>query len=186
MDHNPYAAPRVDVADPQAGTGDVQLATKWQRFANVALDHIIMYVMILVAVVTAAALMVSDPTDPEMLLWIETYSMPISLGVMLSYYMVFEGLFGWTPGKLITGTRVVTEAGTRPGLLQILGRTVSRWVPFEPFSCLGDPPEGWHDRWSGTRVVRTRARADLGPAYSLRDSGELPGPIGLGLSGPRE
>jgi uncharacterized RDD family membrane protein YckC len=183
VDHNPYAAPRVDVADPEAATGDVQLATKWQCFANLLVDQVLMYLLVFV---TGALFVLGDPANPDMLLWVETYSMPISLGVMLAYYMLFEGLFGWTPGKLITGTRVVTEDGTRPRLLQILGRTVSRWVPFEPFSCLGDPPEGWHDRWSGTRVVRTRARADLGPTYNLRDSGDVPGPIGLGLSAPRE
>jgi hypothetical protein len=38
---------------------------------------------------------------------------------------------------------------------QILGRTFSRFVPFEPFSFLGSG-HGWHDRWSDTRVVRTR------------------------------
>jgi uncharacterized RDD family membrane protein YckC len=183
MDHNPYAAPRVDVADPQIAIGDVQLATKWQRLANVAVDHIILYVLIFAV---AAALVLSDPANPEILLWLDTYSTPLYMGVMLSYYLLFEGVFGWTPAKLITGTRVVTETGGRPRLMQVLGRTVARWVPFEPFSCLGDPPEGWHDRWSGTRVVRTRARADLGPTYNLRDSGDVPGPIGLGLSAPRE
>ena len=41
----------------------------------------------------------------------------------------------------------------RPTYGQILGRTFSRFVPFEAFSFLPSPV-GWHDRWSGTRVVR--------------------------------
>ena len=72
------------------------------------------------------------------------------------YYLIFEGLFaGKTPGKWVTHTCVVrADDGGRPRFMQILGRTLSRFVPFEPFSLLAARPIGWHDRWSGTRVVR--------------------------------
>lgn len=70
------------------------------------------------------------------------------------HYVLFEAIFGRTPGKLITGTRtrVVTA---KPGFGQIIGRRFARLVPFEPFSFLVSSG-GWHDRWSGTRVVRVR------------------------------
>jgi uncharacterized RDD family membrane protein YckC len=74
--------------------------------------------------------------------------------------MVFAVLIG--AGKLITGTRVVTESGEVPTARQILIRTVVRFVPFEAFSFLGSSGTGWHDTWSGTRVVRTRRARDAG------------------------
>lgn len=75
--------------------------------------------------------------------------------VALLYYVPSEVLFGVTLGKLVTGTRVVTETGETPSLNQVLGRTVTRFVPFEMLSFLGGKgrPVGWHDSWSSTRVV---------------------------------
>lgn len=77
-------------------------------------------------------------------------------GVMLLYYIGFEAVTGRTVGKLVTGTKVVTLQGHAPSALQVLGRTLIRFVPFEPFSFFGSEPRGWHDRWSNTRVVRLR------------------------------
>ena len=50
-------------------------------------------------------------------------------GSVLVYYVVLEGLFGRTVGKLITGIRVV-DAGTggRPGLLSGFVRTLLRLI----------------------------------------------------------
>lgn len=79
----------------------------------------------------------------------------IGIATLVAYYVLFEAIFGRTPGKLITGTRVVTLDGAKPGFGQIIGRSFARLVPFEPFSFLGSRG-GWHDRWSGTRVVRVR------------------------------
>jgi uncharacterized RDD family membrane protein YckC len=78
----------------------------------------------------------------------------ISYPVMIGYYLFFEGTFGATPGKMITKTRVVRFDGDKPRFGQIVGRTLSRFVPFEPFSFFSNNSQGWHDRWSGTRVVK--------------------------------
>jgi uncharacterized RDD family membrane protein YckC len=78
------------------------------------------------------------------LLWIATYAF-------------FEGLFGWTIGKLITGTRVVRlDADVKPPFLNILGRSFARLIPFEPLSFFGTKPGGWHDHLSKTRTVHIR------------------------------
>jgi uncharacterized RDD family membrane protein YckC len=119
--------------------------------------------------------------SPEFVLVIQDYSLLLTIAVMLVYYVACEAILGRTPAKLITGTRVVTETGEPPSFGQVLGRTLARFVPFEPFSCLGDPPVGWHDSWSHTRVVRTRPSSSLGPGYLLRNSDESQGPTGLGL-----
>jgi uncharacterized RDD family membrane protein YckC len=45
------------------------------------------------------------------------------------YYVVFEGLYGRTVGKLVTGIRVIDAAtGGRPGLLSGVSRTALRLV----------------------------------------------------------
>jgi uncharacterized RDD family membrane protein YckC len=80
----------------------------------------------------------------------------VTLLFMVSYYLVMEGILGFTVGKLITGTRVVNEEGRSAGFGQILGRTFSRLVPFDALSFFGTPSIGWHDRWSGTRVIKVR------------------------------
>lgn len=177
VEHNPYAAPRAWVADVGPGN-DVQLATRGQRFANFVLDTIGYYVLI---VIVAVALSLANPDFADMLAdeGAGTYVVVISL--MLLYYVSCESLFGRTPAKLLTGTRVVAEDGSHPTLRKVLGRSLARMVPFEPFSCLGAPPVGWHDHWSRTRVVRTRPNPALGPAYSLAGSEDDQRPIRLGL-----
>jgi uncharacterized RDD family membrane protein YckC len=62
----------------------------------------------------------------------------------LGYYLGFEAVFSRTPAKWITKTRVIGFRGEKPR---------SRFVPFEPFSFFFGP-RGWHDNWSGTRVVK--------------------------------
>ena len=77
------------------------------------------------------------------------------IGGMSAYYISFEGFLGRTPGKWITGTRVVSADGRAPTLKQIIARTASRFVPFEMFSIFSS--QGlWHDRWAGVTVVRVR------------------------------
>jgi hypothetical protein len=78
---------------------------------------------------------------------------------LFMYYAICEAATGRTLGKLITGTRVVTIRGERPPIKAIALRTLSRFVPFEAFSFLNGNTTGWHDRWSGTRVVRVRRPA---------------------------
>lgn len=77
------------------------------------------------------------------------------LFVLLAYYPFFETAYGRTPGKWLTKTRVVTEDEERPTFRHIFIRTLVRYVPFEPFSFFFHV-RGWHDVWSGTRVVRER------------------------------
>jgi uncharacterized RDD family membrane protein YckC len=76
--------------------------------------------------------------------------------LVVTYYVVLEGMFSRTLGKWIVGTRVVDERGERPTIGQILGRTACRFIPFEAFTFLGHAPRGWHDRFPGTYVIKTR------------------------------
>lgn len=147
---NPYAAPRVDdgAVVPADGPAELNLAGPGTRFLNLVIDQVVR--MILVSILTVVLTLSGVPVAD---LWIR---LSVSLLLVLAYYVLFEGLFGFTIGKLITGTRVVDERGNRPRFGQIVGRTFSRLVPFEQFSFFGTPSVGWHDEWSGTRVVKIR------------------------------
>jgi uncharacterized RDD family membrane protein YckC len=137
---NPYQAPQSDEDAPAANhyTDGLFDATRGTRFANLFIDYI--FTIIGVVVVT----MLIGPKNAGGLL---------GYPVMIGYYVFFEGIFNATPGKMITKTRVVRVDGGKPSFGQILGRTFSRFVPFEAFSFLSNNSAGWHDRWSGTRVV---------------------------------
>jgi len=68
------------------------------------------------------------------------------------YYFAFESLSQSTPGKMLTQTLVINEYGEKPNPNELIVRSLIRLLPFEVFSCLSD--RGWHDRWSGTWVIR--------------------------------
>lgn len=78
----------------------------------------------------------------------------IIVGGYFLYFVVCEGLWQKTLGKLITKTKVVDREGNKPSFLKILGRSIARYIPFEQFSFLfGSFPVGWHDSLSKTLVV---------------------------------
>ena len=78
--------------------------------------------------------------------------------IFLIYFVPQEAFSGRTLGKLITGTKAVTEDGTNLTFGKALGRTLCRFIPFEAFSFLGGQgrPKGWHDRIPKTKVISTR------------------------------
>jgi uncharacterized RDD family membrane protein YckC len=71
------------------------------------------------------------------------------------YYFILEALFKITIGKIVTNTSVVNEEGAYNSVLQALGRTCCRFIPFEPFSFLFGHG-GWHDSISNTYVIKER------------------------------
>ncbi|HEX7902425.1 MAG TPA: RDD family protein [Chitinophagaceae bacterium] len=71
------------------------------------------------------------------------------------YYTICEAAFkGYTLGKLISGTKAIREDGEPLTFKDAILRSLSRLVPFEPFSALGGRP--WHDKWTNTRVIKAR------------------------------
>ncbi len=141
---NPYAAPQADELRPETFESAIDLtdATQGMRIANFVLDTIFRQI---------AAVGVVAITVP---LHAEELGIGLTLLTIFGYYVFFEALTGRTPAKYITRTRVVDVFGGKPRFTQILGRSAARFIPLEPFSCLGTPCRGWHDSLSKTRVVR--------------------------------
>ncbi|MHC4365583.1 MAG: RDD family protein, partial [Planctomycetota bacterium] len=80
----------------------------------------------------------------------------VGLSYVFLYYFIFEAICQRTPAKFITGTKVIASVGSKPTVGTIAKRTLIRFVPFEPFSILGEKVYGWHDRWSGTYVIKAK------------------------------
>ncbi len=73
--------------------------------------------------------------------------------IAMIYYSFFEGFTGRSLGKFFTKTKVVTEEGERPDFKTVVVRSLCRHIPFNAFSFLSSDGIGWHDKFSGTRVV---------------------------------
>lgn len=120
--------------------------SKGIRFANFFID----YIVIIIIFIFTGPFLFSESTITDPLL-------SRLLGVMyfLIYYVTAEALTsGKTIGKLITGTRAVRIDGTRGDFGDFLKRSLSRIIPFEPFSMFGE--NAWHDSIPGMMVIKDR------------------------------
>ena len=131
-------------------------ASKGKRFANFIIDYI-GQLIIGGAIGIAMGIIAEITGDYEYVAWIETMGTlgeyALGIVILIVYYMVFETITGRTLGKYITNTKVLTEDGQKPEADKILYRTLSRMIPFEAFSFLGDEGRGWHDSIAKTVVV---------------------------------
>lgn len=132
------------------------MASHGKRFANYIIDRICWTVLFFLF-----GLLMAATGSYETVAWMEDIN-PImdyflTAVVATLYYALFEFLAnGKTIGKFITRTRVINEYGETPDFGTILGRSLSRFVPFEPFSFLGNQATGWHDKWSNTMVIEDK------------------------------
>lgn len=162
--HNPYDAPAATIAQilPDEHL-PVEMVGRWRRFFTFLIDYVGHSIFSLVVVVPYVAFVLFRGGDAA-LDALESQATTvidyvIAIGFMLAYYILMEGLFGATLGKMLTGTRVVNAQGGKPSWGQIVGRSFARLIPFEPFSLLlsdDDVRRGWHDSLSKTWVVRRR------------------------------
>jgi uncharacterized RDD family membrane protein YckC len=125
------------------------------RFLNYILDFI---AYMLISLLIGAFLGILSATFGTDISWLDNMGIIgnyiFAFIIMSGYYILFEGFFGQSLGKMITGTIVVTEDGEKPNLERIMTRTLCRFIPFEAFSFLGSDSVGWHDSISKTRVVK--------------------------------
>jgi uncharacterized RDD family membrane protein YckC len=132
----------------------IETAKAGKRFLNYIIDLICFYIITFFLGFVYGIIAIISGMDVSWLAHADILTRYfIGFIVLSAYYAFFEGLFSATPGKFITGTRVVTEDGLKPSFNTILGRTLCRFIPFDAFSFLGASAIGWHDSISKTRVV---------------------------------
>ena len=161
-------APRVPT-DPDhfPATGPNSLAPLPHRLAARMIDLLV--VGIPVAIVAIAVVEVRDGAiDPESVPW---WLLVVQVGLAVVYETVAVALFGTTLGKWALGLRVARYAdGRRPDTGRAAQRAllpnvfaavplvfvaIGQWVVYA--SCAFHPlRRGWHDRYAGTLVVRSR------------------------------
>jgi len=161
-DSSAQSSAETDIASDDNEQEIFYVASAARRFFNCVLDSfflIVLYIAVLFMIgaiigiiqfVTGRKILSNEvPTIMEIILQITW------LFWLVLYYFLQEYFMGWTLGKLITRTLVISADGNQPIAKQIIGRTLSRFIPCEPFSLLfgGSFPVGWHDHLSNTRVV---------------------------------
>jgi len=129
------------------------LASTGKRFLNYLIDLIaflVFWYLLLIVFISAGGTISSYPpySGPDLLFRV----------VILLFYAMFmflcELIFnGRSVGKLITGTKAVNEDGTQMQPKTIFARSLSRAVPFDQLSALGNPSHPWHDKWTKTYVI---------------------------------
>lgn len=146
LDDNSYAS--------SSDANTLEMASLGKRFGTFVIDYLLTQVVVgILAVIYIAAnphklsTLVDDTQNKGM-----DYLLGISGFVV--YYWFFESVCqGRTIGKMIFGTRALTTEGALMSSGTVLKRTLSRLVPFDPFSFFGGYASGWHDRWTDTMVV---------------------------------
>ena len=147
---NPYRPPVAEVDLASDAAQGRQLAGKWRRFFTWVLDYVGFVVLSMIVGLVLGLVLRNRVHAVFEGGWRYVYS----FAVMISYYVFFEGLWGRTPAKMMLGTTVIDMRGRPPTLGAVFKRTPARFVPFEGLTFLGE--RGFHDKISGTRVVRTR------------------------------
>lgn len=129
-----------------SASGEVEYMGFWVRFAAALID----------AVITGAAAAIIDAV----------IGIPfLGSAISLVYYIVFTGLRGQTPGKMVMRIQVVDANGNIPSWTQVImreliGKLISGvvlllgyfWVVWDARK------RGWHDYIGGTFVVRKKRR----------------------------
>ncbi|WP_051349407.1 RDD family protein [Chryseobacterium gregarium] len=135
---------------------DQHKASSGKRLANFFLDRIfiqiIFYVIVFIIAFAYAVFYGRElNTDDTAVSFVF-----IGIYVLLSFFYFFgmEYFTGKTFAKFITATEVISIDGNKPTSKQIAVRTISRAVPFDQLSFLGN--NGWHDNWSDTRVINIK------------------------------
>lgn len=148
---SPYLAPKSALEDVPESQGVVP-ASKKLRFFNLIIDYI-GFTVLGVVVGVAVAVFFGDQ-GVEYIGSIPDFILGVTQ--VLFYYIVFEGLTGRTLGKLVTGTKVVNNLGEKASFSQVIGRSFSRFIPFEAFSFFEKGGRGWHDSLPKTYVIKCR------------------------------
>ncbi len=140
---------------------ELKRATKSQRLANYILDQFILGCFMLLTFIIMGLLIGFFEDVNGSVILTTRQDMVIGSIFMLglsSYFLYFiiceYFLNGRTFGKLVTNTKVVMPNGNPPGFWPIIGRTILRYLPFEPLSFLLAGDDGWHDKLSGTIVIQ--------------------------------
>lgn len=144
----------------------LRYAGLWRRFLALVLDTVLFSLFFFPITRLVKGVWMMNAGDHQWVYgWFITDPLCLTfLGIIFVYFVVLEGLVGATVGKRLTGLRVVTSDGKKPGLSRGLLRNILRLVDTLPaLNILGivlitcSPERArFGDRVAGTRVIHTR------------------------------
>jgi uncharacterized RDD family membrane protein YckC len=134
-------------------TPTLTLAGKGDRLANLIIDMITFFLIWIILSIILILVGFDQTYTDETGELIPLIPMIIVIPTFWGYYIILEYFFQKTLGKVLTKTTVISKTGSKPTLGKIIGRTISRSIPFEYFSYLVTV-NGIHDSLSGTRVIK--------------------------------
>ncbi len=150
----------------QQGTEESHFAGLWPRFLALLVDFLLFSAIFFPVTRLVKGVWVMSATDHRWSdgLFITDPLCIAFLGVMVLYFVLFEGLAGLTLGKWVSGLRVVRVGGGKPGLVKGFLRNLLRIVDGLPaFNLLGvvliqtsAERARFGDRIARTRVIRIR------------------------------
>ncbi len=132
---------------------DPVLVTQGVRFGYYLIDVVFIYITAFVLGIVFALFGLENILDDDI------SSRIFGMLLIVAYYFILEASIGTSIGKLICGYTVINQYAEKPSISAILGRSFSRIVPFEAFSCFAE--RGWHDKWSNTYVVKNSEKEKL-------------------------
>lgn len=130
------------------------IAGKGQRLVNFIIDTILVSVLAFIMLVILAILFpvwydTTTNDDDDVLSFLSI----VYLITSILYYTLLEaGTKGYTPGKLVSGSRVVGAEGKEVSWKSAFLRSLIRLIPFEFLS--GLQSRVLHDQWTNTSVVK--------------------------------
>ncbi len=131
----------------------MEYAGRLPRFGAFVIDAVIVS-GIIVVLGAVGVINLGEPSSTDQLL---------EAVITFGYYIVLTAAFGATLGKMALGMKVVDEGGQKAGVFKVLiretiGRVVSGIILFLGFIWIlfDGKRQGWHDKISGTFVVKAR------------------------------
>ena len=141
-------------ADPEY---HIVQASGGKRFANYLIDLLVFYILVFMAGIVIGLVSPETIDSIDENAGFDFVENLVFISIFVLYTFGIEAIFkGKTFGKLMTGTRAVNEDGSNITAKTALLRGLSRVVPFEAFSALGNPSYQWHDKWTRTYVIDER------------------------------
>lgn len=159
------------------------LANAGLRFGHYLIDSVIIFgltylLAIVIAIISYDLLLAVATPFFSLRTSFYTFSYDLfSLAIYVGYFFITETTMQRSIGKFATGTVVIDEYGNKPSAGVIIARSCCRLIPFDGLSCIGG--RGWHDKITGTFVVKQKEAEELRrllenpDSYKLSDSEEI-------------
>jgi uncharacterized RDD family membrane protein YckC len=140
--------------------GAMNYAGFWIRFAALAIDAFILWILNLFCFIPIGILMPRSPENPFAFLSFMPLIMLLQYAIPAAYDTWFVGKYGATPGKMACNLKIVVEDGSRLSFLRAMGRHFAKWLSSMILAigfimaAFDDQKRTLHDRICETRVVR--------------------------------